>query len=318
MGEVRAVGRVAQIIERFKRASNFKIVPNTNGKGYTFNIPGFKYDDFDRAGFVNLVKINRTMETSRFVNIDLSGGATRRPQQQPGMFFMFGTHLRVAERLYRSAAVERPMTFGAGYSAVGTSSVDVFQTMSDAATRDILATRLCRAVHVDSVTRRSAPMPDGIRDAFLAELAPETDDGDGRHRFPELPFPLAVPHRHHACDVTVRHADLDFLFHANQGAYLGFAFECAAGAAAAGHYTRIRDDVCFYPAKTGSGLHLAETHAGDRLRVYTWEDADDPLLVYFVVRKDDADVYYGKVEFYDREDFAPVEKTAESGGRPRL
>jgi hypothetical protein len=93
---------------------------------------------------------------------------------------------------------------------------------------------------------------------------------------------------------------MDLMFHSNQGAYLGFVLECAAQASESGYYKGIRDDIAFWRARTSTGIHLMESLAGDELDVSTWQNADNQLLLHFVVSKNGQMIYYAEIEYYSK------------------
>ena len=48
-----------------------------------------------------------------------------------------------------------------------------------------------------------------------------------------------------------------------------------------------------------TSIHVGETFAGDELKVLTWEDAADGLLLYFVARKHEKIVFYSTMRLFD-------------------
>ena len=99
--------------------------------------------------------------------------------------------------------------------------------------------------------------------------------------------------------VRVGYDDIDHNWHINNASYTAFALECAAQAAAAGYYSRIQDDVAFYPARSLTPVHLAESFVGDELTVTTWEDPDNAMLLHFLVHRQQQRIFYAKIEFDD-------------------
>ena len=207
---------------------------------------------------------------------------------------MFGRHWRFTPALYSRAAMELPMTMRTWMSGFGRTSVDLCQTVRESSTGDLLASGVFRIINVDPKTQNSAPLPDRLRET-LSKI--DVDEADAR--FPVIKPPDAIPDRSFSCRIAVRHDDMDFLFHTTQGAYLGFARECAARASLAGFYTRVADDVAFWRASETTGIHFAESFAGDELKVSTWEDSCHPLLLHFTVSKHDRVIYYATVQYFD-------------------
>lgn len=241
------------------------------------------------------MKINRMMETDRTSHFK----RLYEKNIDNLRFFMFGTHLQASKTLYRTAALDFPMKYHMQLTGIGKSSIDATQLFIKEETNTILAQRIFRIVNIDSSTRAAAPIPEEIR-INLQEKLSKTPD---YLRLPRFDVPTSIPERRFVHEVVVRHADLDFFFHANQGSYLLYAFECATRAAAEGFYSRIHEDICYYPAKSASAIHVAEAFAGDVLQIVTWEDISNPMSVSFAIRCKDKDIYYAKVEFYDEQDF---------------
>jgi len=240
------------------------------------------------AGHLNYAKLNRTGETNRLRGhgiIDLAQGFHSN---------MFGRHWRFTPALYSRAAVEFPMTMKTWLGGFGRTSVDLCQTIQESATGDLLASGIYRVVNVDPKTQSSAPIPEKVREQLSKAVVTEAGA-----RFPVIKPPATIPERSFSCRLTVRHDDMDFLFHATQGAYLGFARECAAQASNAGFYSQLSDDIAFHRASETTGVHFAESFAGNELEVSTWEDSHCPLLLHFAVSKDNRIIYYATVKYFD-------------------
>jgi len=240
------------------------------------------------AGRLNYAKLNRTGETNRL------GGHGFIDYSQGFHSNMFGRHWRFTSALYSRAAVDFPMTMKTWIGGFGRTSVDLCQSIRESATGDLLASGVFRVVNVDPKTQSSVPIPEKVRENL--SKAVDLKAGD---RFPMIKPPTTIPDRSFACRVTVRHDDMDFLFHATQGAYLSFARECAAQASKAGFYSHLSDDIAFRRASETTGVHFAESFAGDELDVSTWEDSCCPLLLHFAVSKDNRIIYYATVKYFD-------------------
>jgi len=227
------------------------------------------------------------------------------------MWFAVGRHWTFSPRLYERAAINFPMNVHLNWNGVGKSSFDLSQdyyvdgqsaanteaaAAAAAATQDAepLATIVFRLVNVDPLTRKPAPLPE-----FFTSIAKKVMDPDGQ-RFPSLRAPTSIPDRSYRCRVKVRYDEIDWYFHTNVSAYLGFAFECASKAATAGFYSAIDDDIAFYRAKKATSIYMSESRAGDELEVSTWEDLDNPMLLNFAVSKDGKLIYFAQIEYYDK------------------
>lgn len=294
MSGTKAASRLPQILERFRSSMNLKFTVDGKVPYLNCSVPGFKYDDFDRSGFLNLAKVNRMLEMSRLNESILISPEFHATKLRA---FMLGSQLKASKHLYKTAAVDQPMKFHMQLCNAGKSSIDAEQSLIDDQTGIVLVQRIIRIVNIDPLTKTAAPISDDLRRLLKGKIHKSDDN-----QLPHLEFPADVPGKHFVHCETVRFSDMDFVFHCNQGSYLLYTFECAAMAASKGFYSRILDDVCFYPAKSVLGLHVAECFAGDALQVLTWEDEKNPMLIYFVVKNKNGIAYHAKVEFYSPEE----------------
>ena len=241
------------------------------------------------VGYLNFAKLNRMGETNRVRGHGVF-------EYVPGFNSnMFGRHWRFTLPLYSRAAVDLPMTMRTWLSGFGRTSIDLCQTIRESSTGDLLASGVFRIVNVDAETQSAVALPDKLR-----EMLSEMELSGADERFPTINSPDAIPEKSYSCKVAVRHDDMDFLFHTTQGAYLGFARECAAQASNARFYSRLHDDIAFRRASETTGIHFAESFAGDELTVATWEDARCPLLLHFTVSRHNRIIYYATIRyFYD-------------------
>jgi len=237
------------------------------------------------VGYLNIAKFNRMAETNR-----LRGHGVFEFMEGSNMF---GRHWRFTLPLYSRAAVDLPMETRTWLSGFGRTSIDLCQTVRESSTGDLLASGVFRLVNVDPKTQRSAALPDRVREALSA-----TEIFEAGERFPVIKPPSAIPEKSFSCKVGVRYDDMDFLFHTTQGAYLGFARECAAQASNAGFYSWTSDDIAFRLASETTGIHFAESFAGDELAVSTWEDTASPPLLHFTVSRHNRIIYYATIRFF--------------------
>jgi len=207
---------------------------------------------------------------------------------------MFGRHWRFTPALYSRAAIDFPMTMKTWLGGFGKTSIDLCQSIQESATGDLLASGVFRIVNVDPETQSAVALPDKLR-----ETLSKTEVAEAGERFPIIKPPAVIPDRSFSCQMMVRYEDMDFLFHTTQGAYLGFARECAAQASKSGFYSCLNDDIAFHQASETTGIHFAESFAGDEVKVSTWEDSGCPLLLHFTVSKNDRVIYYATVQYSD-------------------
>lgn len=206
--------------------------------------------------------------------------------------FVFGSHYSFSRQLFERAAVEFPMRQHSSLAGIGRTSVDVHRVLETADSRGTrLLSGIVRVVCVDLVGGSSVPFPDLHLSSSLASTA---------RRFPRVEVPAAAAAGSFSTAVRVLYDDVDFNWHTNQASYTAFALECAARAAAAGYYSRIRDDVALYPALSLTCVHLAESFGGDELNVSTWEDRANAMSLHFLIHGQRQRIFYVIIEFDER------------------
>jgi len=236
-----------------------------------------------RPGLLNIVRLNRLSEMVHLPTVD---------SENSSLFLMLGRHWKFYPALFDRAAVEFPMIIRAGVIGVGRSSIDMWQAVEDEKDGSLLASLAFRVVNIDPMVRGTGiPIPEKLRQDALRRVKP------GAETFPKVAVPRAVPKDAFSCRIRVRYDDMDLLLHTNQASYQGFVQECAAQAAEAGYYAEIREDVAFHRPRWYTNIHLAESHAGDELDVSTWEDAENKMLLNFVVSKKGNIIYFAQLEY---------------------
>jgi len=205
---------------------------------------------------------------------------------------LFGSHYTISPLLFDRAALDFPMRQYSWCTGVGRTCVDIYRILETAdSQRSVLVTGVTRTVCMDFARRISVPFPDCESRRISPTLPP------GACRFPFVNVPESAPVGAFSAVIKVRHDDMDFNWHSNQASYTAFALECAAQAAAAGRYSRIRDDIAFYRALSLTCVHLGESFAGDELNVSTWEDVDNAMLLHFLVHRQRQRISYIKTAF---------------------
>lgn len=259
--------KLSRITKRFMRASNMKITTTDETiMACSFDIPGFKYDDFDRFGHLSLYKLSRIFESGRFA---FYGNSNMN-------MFMCGLNMEISHELYERAAIIFPMRVERRMNHVGKSSLSVKQAIIDVATQSVLATRTWLAVRVDLATKKPRPIPNEYREKY-AKVAMASP--------PQLvKAPGVIQERAFTCSITVRLCDTDLYGHATQGSYVLFAIECAERAKRARFYRTVREELSLV-SRLGI-LFVSETLVGDELAVTTWDDGEvNPLCTRFVMKK---------------------------------
>ena len=181
-------------------------------------------------------------------------------------------------------------------SHIGSTSFTLSTQILSDSSSDILAEAKRRIVSVDMATRKSSELP-----PEFTELYGETAAGYGEEgKFPEQSFPLIADAKNvHTIKNTVRHSDLDFLFHMNQGSFLRYSQDCAAAATDKNHFKQFSKDICFYPVRETDVLHKGEAFPGDELEVHAWEDPKLNMSLNFLIKKKDKEIFYAKFSYYN-------------------
>jgi len=285
----RRLERLAEIRQRFGRVSNISVFSRDLKKnGFKFAVPGFKFDDFDRAGHSSHHKIVKLLETERYVRKGHFAASLGDMD-----FVMLGYNIEIMLELYEHAAVDYQMHLECYMTHVGKSSISATQRLTHASTGNLLAKRSYTAVNVDltGASLKTLPIPDAIRDIFHVKNKPLGPP-------PQMLQPITTyPARCFTCSVVVRTDETDLFQHTTQASYTLYLVECALQASMAKFYRIVNEFSLLHRAK----LRFAhETYAGDELTITTWEDDDNPLIIrVFITRvKDGRDSCYSEMEYY--------------------
>lgn len=206
---------------------------------------------------------------------------------------MLGSEYSLSAHLFDHAAVNFPMAERSWLSNVGRTSIDIYRILETAdSDRKVLVSGVARYVCMDFVSGNSVPFPTSPERHLSSAASSPT-----ARRFPSVKVPESGAVGSFLATVKVRYDDMDHNWHSNHASYTAYALECAAQAAAAGHYSRIRDDVAFYRALSWTCMHLGESFAGDELQLSTWQDEDNALLLHFLINRQQQRICYIKIEF---------------------
>jgi len=209
--------------------------------------------------------------------------------------FIFGFHYTFSRQLFDHASVEFPMRQRSSFAGVGRSSMDIHRLLETADSQSmVLLSGVTRVVCVDFARGIAVPFPNPAKQ-HLSPALPSTT-----RRFPHIEVPESAPVWSFSTTVRVLYKDIDFNWHTNQASYTAFALECAARAAVAGYYSRICDDVAFYTTLSLTCVHLAKSFVGDELKVSTWEDPTNAMLLHFLVQRQQQRIFYVSIEFDER------------------
>jgi len=206
---------------------------------------------------------------------------------------LLGSHYIFSPELFELAAIDFPMRQRSWLTGVGRTSIDIYRILETAdSPRTVFLSAVTRTVCMDFTRGISVPFPYSEKRHLSLELPPSANC-----RFPSVAVPQSAPVGSFSTIVKVRYDDVDFNWHSNNASYTAFAMECAARAAAAGYFSRIRGDVAFYRALSLTCLHLGESFAGDELNVSAWQDVDNATMLHFLVTKQRQKICYVKIEF---------------------
>jgi len=246
------------------------------------------------TGYVSLHKLLRLVQSSCGIYRNFLIGEKELIDKEFSLV-KFGSRYTFSPQLFDRAALDFPMRLRSWLSGVGRTSVDVYRVLETAdSERTVLLSGVVRFVCMNFVNSTSVPFPDSLKRLLLSASSPVA------HRFPSIKVPESAATGSFMTIVRVRYDDMDYNFHTNQACYMLFALECAAEAAAAGYYSRIREDIAFYRALSHTCVHLNESFAGDELNVSTWEGVDNPMLLHFIVTRQQQRIYYVEIEFNEK------------------
>jgi acyl-CoA thioesterase FadM len=277
--------------DRFKRVTDpLQLTPDESGNGFSFVLPGFKYDDFNRAGIINFTKICKYFEFVRSNFWSASGIDSSSLQ----MAYMVGMHIEISDDFYQTASMSSEMRIVAKLSSIGKSSFSYHLTLTNEDSGQVMASMFRELVHIGAKTRKPEPFDPNFRQTVNRIL-----EGFQLRPPSRLVLPSVNRQNCYSCKIRVLNIDMDIYYHTTQLKYVDYALECAAQATESGYYKRLKKDICNYCVKKSSFVHLGESHAGDELLVMTWEDQLNPLLLYFVVTNNGKDICQAKMEFYD-------------------
>ncbi|XP_070535540.1 uncharacterized protein [Ptychodera flava] len=93
------------------------------------------------------------------------------------------------------------------------------------------------------------------------------------------------------------HSDTDQNLHINQANFIKYCMDCAILGTQDQAYTLFKGDIGLYHVQSVSMVHLGEAAAGHRLEVISWEQAARPLELYFVIRRDEKDIFHCVIRF---------------------
>ena len=156
-----------------------------------------------------------------------------------------------------------------------------------------LATEQEFYVGVNEESRRPVQFPSWFREKYAAFAKPKNQiQAEEKVAKPE--------HGFFSYKMKTAFSDTESNLHVNQARYVRYCVDCAETATVAGFYLGIKENFLFYRAKSLTTLYSGESRAGEELIIHTWEDASNPLLLYFQIEKEEKSICFVAIEMYSK------------------
>ncbi|ESO90103.1 hypothetical protein LOTGIDRAFT_233913 [Lottia gigantea] len=271
----------------------------TSETGYSYNIsdlkcqvyfPGLSYDDFDRNGCISAWKISKLFEGGRAIAF-LGGFTSDLLSPKTRTRFIVAQNIQLVPnttKRYRSF----PFSVMLELKDVGLSSVTIEQVLRNEKNDKIIGTSVFKFVCVDRETKRPASLLKEARERYLKLLG---GSAKAKPQFlmtiPDLPLDT------YHIPIFVLPNDTDQNQHLNQGQFVRYCLDCAAMASIEGYYQYFITDICNYQATDIDVLYKREALAGDLVHAHTWQDKNDPQILYFIITKDKNSLLHARIRF---------------------
>ncbi|KAK2161810.1 hypothetical protein LSH36_109g02014 [Paralvinella palmiformis] len=206
---------------------------------------------------------------------------------------MLGQIFTIQPHVYKKFVLDYPMELENRLIAVSKSTFVRKISLSEIKTGSEVVSVLQKLVHMDMATKKSCKLPQKVLDLLMDVKGTDVQDVF-QNIVPQQPTEKAF-----TCTQMVKHSDMDFLMHTNQGTYMRFAFDCAAEAASQNGFQVIKEDICRYQVVKANTLHMSETFAGDKLIVKVWDDDVDPYRLHCAIFKNKTNVFYVSMNLTD-------------------
>lgn len=217
----------------------------------------------------------------------------------PGsQMIMLSQHHLVSTTMHEEAAFELPMIIKTSVTQIGNTSCTLTAELVEAEQKGrVLSLRKNKLVSVDIASRKPTILPPEFHEAYAEYAAKCGEDG----QFPDFTAPLlssAPATSVQSMASIVRHSDLDYLFHANQGVFVRLCNDCGCIAAENGKLQQFDKDLCFYPIREIDMLHKGEAFVGDELIVSAWENPDNHMTINYVITKEEKEIFCAQLQYY--------------------
>ena len=112
--------------------------------------------------------------------------------------------------------------------------------------------------------------------------------------------PLEKPDKCLEFDMKVTWSDIDNRKHTNYMSYSRFCLDAAMEATDKRYYSMFRDDILKYYMKGAEFRYTGESFANDQLRVYTWENVENPWKIHFDIHKINySSIFQSSIEYFN-------------------
>ena len=160
-------------------------------------------------------------------------------------------------------------------SYVGNTSYNVVTTLWEHETGALLVKSDTLGVRVDLSTRKPLKISDEVKKKFVT----------GENKAPDIPLVPEPPENVYTMLVTVQYGDLDFNGHVNNVVYSKYIVDCAAMAMYESFYKDLEGHLGSYMVEKVVNHFVSEAWQKDDLMCCTWQDVDDPGMLYFRITK---------------------------------
>ena len=174
---------------------------------------------------------------------------------------------------------------------VGKSSFTFDTILYDYKTGAQLCSLLLTFVYIDKNTRRSAQFPEWVREAasklsFLRDARPPD-------RLEDIP----VAPRAHKYTTKALHSDIDGNGHVNQAVFIRWCSDAEIDAVSKNVYRGFKEDTDIYYIEKIEVKYVREGLVNEQYVVETWQDGKSPLIIHFVISKDNDTVFVARFTY---------------------
>ncbi|KAL5004568.1 hypothetical protein ScPMuIL_018024 [Solemya velum] len=272
---------------------NFKMTVHESGGSAIVEGPGLTHDDFDMNGMLRPWKLLKMLEAVRFFAhhypLDEDGHTFRdyAAITDNRLTFLSSCEFTMNRELYDHRVPKSSLRVRLESAYVGTSSANTKAVIISSVDQKILFTNVNQVVSIDRSTRKPMPLPEWWRNKYS-----EFSKGHA-----SLIFPKFEKKPNAACyQVKVAWSDTDFNNHTNWTSYLRFAVD-------GGHHCSDEGFLPNFEKNYKVGIkniqirYAGESHEGDILDVYVWQDDEKSELLYVDIHRGKESIFQTTIEF---------------------